>query len=145
MPTPTTTNKPSDEDDEAVETVLPKHKEKPDSLNKPSRSQPKTRDEPNSKSENYEEYFSAVKKVENERIQMELADSEMNRYFKFLQITKLERELGLARCEIDSIRKMVVAQAPITDLPVLEKARYSVSVVDDPTTFATSYGFEESE
>lgn len=72
-----------------------------------------------SKSEAYGEYFSAVRSVEKERVQFELADSEMNRYLSFLRATQLERELGLTGKEIMCIRKNVVRQLPITDFPVL--------------------------
>lgn len=75
-----------------------------------------------SKSEAYEEYFSAVRSVEKERVQFELADSEMNRYLSFLHATKLERELGLTCEEIFDIRKKVVCQTPITDMPILQES-----------------------
>lgn len=69
-------------------------------------------------SKTYDEYFSAVRSVEKERIQYQLADSEMDRYLSFLKATKLERELGLTSEEIMDIRKKVLAQTPITEMPV---------------------------
>lgn len=146
------TSKMADQTTEAaVESIMPKHKE---TSVKPTQSIPmetapfKTKSsfkkpliESNSKTETYEEYFSAVRSVEKERIQKELADSEMNRYLKYLKITKLERELGLTRLEIDSIRKLVVAQAPITELPVLQKS--VVEIIGDSIVLPNDFGFTE--
>lgn len=79
------------------------------------------------------QYFDAIQKVESERIQMELADSEMKRYYNFLKITKLERELNLTHEDINMVRRKIMAQASITDLPILGEPNIVVlsTEVDD--------------
>lgn len=104
-------------------TCIPTGTPKPNKTHKPTKGMKTTTTEPcgGFDEDKKSKYFDAVQKVENDRLQKEMADSEMKRYYDYLQITRLERELELTQDDINMVRRQIVAQAPLTDLPILSK------------------------
>lgn len=76
--------------------------------------------------------------MEKSRFQKELADSEIKRYLLYLKATEMERQLDLPLDIIKQIREKVVAQAPITEFPIIMGPSQNAAN-------ATTYGFAELE
>lgn len=76
--------------------------------------------------------------MEKSRFQKELADSEIKRYLLYLKATEMERQLGLSIDIIKQIRAKVIAQAPITEFPIIMSPSQSAAN-------ATTFGFAELE